>query len=72
METKDGTEILDTLEEALITAAKNILTQSGFSITKDEARNLVGKIGARITFQSSLGKERTDEILLKNPAPKST
>ena len=64
------TEILDLLEDVCIGAAKKVLEQSGFPITREQARNLVGKIGTRITFSSSLGKERTDEIIMSAPKNK--
>ena len=46
-------EILDALEAVLISTIKPILVKAGMTVTDEKARNILGKVGTRITF----GKE---------------
>jgi hypothetical protein len=52
-------EILNVLESGMISYAQSIFRDSGKTITKKEARNLVGKIGVRIVF----GKDVFDKAV---------
>jgi hypothetical protein len=63
------TEILDSLEEILVSTAKNIFEKAGVSLSIDEARNVVSKIGTRIMWTKELGKERMDEIIMGKQSP---
>ena len=60
-------EILDLLEKLLIDSAQSILSASGMEITKEQARNLVGKIGARITFSTSIDQPQLDKLIMRKP-----
>mgnify|MGYP006921291990 CR=1 FL=1 len=60
-------EIMDELEKIIIGHTKQFLTALDLKIeiTESMARALVSKIGVRIAFSESLGKERVNEILWK-------
>ena len=58
------TEILDLLEKILTESTQKLMRQVGTEITLAEASNLLSKIGSRIMFRESVGKERIDEIIL--------
>lgn len=65
MKDMEKTEMLDLLEKSLVQATQRMMGEADFKISEKQARNLVAKIGSRILFAESLGKERTDEILTK-------
>lgn len=55
-------EVLDSLEEVLILATKNIMLLANRNITDDEARNLIEKVGVRIQIDRECGKGTYDRI----------
>ena len=58
---KDTSEILDALEEALISSL--LKAKIPGLDTKEKARNTIGRVGARITF----GKEVFDAVIKSDP-----
>ncbi len=56
-------KIMDLLEKVFVEYAQNIMEKSGMDINYVQARNLVGKVGIRIIYGETLGKERVDELL---------
>lgn len=59
MEKKDMTEVLDLFEKVALKAIKNALIEAGQNATDEGARNVLAKLGLRISFQ----KDITDEFL---------
>lgn len=55
------TELLDSVEAPLTTYLQSLLATADVLVTREEAKNLLGKIGTRITF----GKEQVDRALTK-------
>jgi len=64
---KDKTEILDLLEKLLVDYAQKLCAEVGKEVTKEEARNLVAKIGSRIMFSKSIPVKDLDDIIVPTP-----